>query len=370
MIELERHIEILLLKSDCVIVPGLGGFVTSHIAARYDDNDNTFIPPLRTLGFNAKLTLNDSMLVQSYSEAYDIGYPEAFNRIENEVDELKQDLSNNGSYELTDIGTLYLNEDGNIEFTPCEAGILTPDLYSLSSFEMKRLGQQSQSRQEKKHKPAAMQVATTDVRLAQKNEPGETSQVSDNKSNKADKSRTIEIRISAIRNFVAAVIAVILFLALGTPVNENSGHLRTSNMDNGIIHKLISERYNNVRNTKEIDLTVPKSSKADKAKEQAKPATTTVLKPERKAEPAKYEDNKSKSYYCIVLASRVTRKNATTYAEQLNKQGLDKVNVLDHNNSIKVVYGNYPSESEAFNALNRLRSDNVFNDAWVYHVRN
>ena len=126
VIELERHIEILLLKSDCVIVPGLGGFIASHEAARFDEADSMFIPPVRTLGFNPKLSINDSLLVQSYSEAYDLSYPEAYNRIENEVNELRQHIANNGSYELCDIGTLYLNDDGNMEFTPCEAGILTP----------------------------------------------------------------------------------------------------------------------------------------------------------------------------------------------------------------------------------------------------
>ena len=139
VIELERHIEILLLKSDCVIVPGLGGFVASHVNARYDEDDNMFIPPLRTLGFNPKLTLNDSLLAQSYSEAYDISYPEACGRIDNEVNELKQYICNNGSYFLNGIGTLSMNGYGNYEFVPCEAGILTPDLYSLSSFEMGRL---------------------------------------------------------------------------------------------------------------------------------------------------------------------------------------------------------------------------------------
>ena len=80
MIDLDRHIEILLLKSDCVIVPGLGGFVASHVAARYDAGDKMFIPPLRTLGFNPKLSVNDSLLVQSYSDAYDMSYPDALAR--------------------------------------------------------------------------------------------------------------------------------------------------------------------------------------------------------------------------------------------------------------------------------------------------
>ena len=57
VIELERHIEILLLSNDCVIVPGLGGFMTHHIDARYDEQDNMFLPPLRTLGFNPQLNI-------------------------------------------------------------------------------------------------------------------------------------------------------------------------------------------------------------------------------------------------------------------------------------------------------------------------
>ena len=109
-----------------------------HVDAHYDEEENIFLPPLRTLGFNPLLKLNDSLLAQSYIEAYDISYPEATRRIEEEVNELKQHLRNKGVYELEDIGTLRLNDEGNYIFEPCEAGILTPTLYGLSSFEMKR----------------------------------------------------------------------------------------------------------------------------------------------------------------------------------------------------------------------------------------
>ena len=104
VIELERHIEILLLSNDCVIVPELGGFMTHHIDARYIEEEATFLPPLRTLGFNPQLKINDSLLAQSYVEAYDISYPEALQRIEDEVEELKMHLQNDGFYELNDIG--------------------------------------------------------------------------------------------------------------------------------------------------------------------------------------------------------------------------------------------------------------------------
>lgn len=89
MIQIQRHIEILLLSHDCVIVPGFGGFIAHHVDARYDEDDRLWLPPYRTLGFNPQLTLNDSLLAQSYVEAYDMSYPDALRQIEAEVEELK-----------------------------------------------------------------------------------------------------------------------------------------------------------------------------------------------------------------------------------------------------------------------------------------
>ena len=45
MIELSRHIESLMLKHDCVIVPGLGGFVTQYVPARRVEGEQLFLPP-------------------------------------------------------------------------------------------------------------------------------------------------------------------------------------------------------------------------------------------------------------------------------------------------------------------------------------
>ena len=85
MIELSRHIEALLLEHDCVIVPGLGGFVTQYVPACRLPDEVLFLPPHRTVGFNAELTLNDGLLVQSYMQAYDTSYPETVRMIEEAV---------------------------------------------------------------------------------------------------------------------------------------------------------------------------------------------------------------------------------------------------------------------------------------------
>ena len=224
MIELDRHIEILLLNNDCVIVPGLGGFMTHHVEARYDADDQMFLPPLRTLGFNPQLTMNDSLLVQSYIEAYDISYPEALRRIESEVEELKQHIDAAGCYELNDIGVLSMNEEGKYLFTPCEAGILTPALYGLSSFEMKPIVTAAVPVVEEK--PEAETEETTATILA----PLTTDDEAD------DEERALVIKMSWIRNTVAIAAAILAFFLMTTPVsNSNSTQMNMGQLNNPLL---------------------------------------------------------------------------------------------------------------------------------------
>ena len=175
-----------------------------HICARYDEKEHLFLPPLRTLGFNPQLKMNDSLLVQSYVEAYDLSYPEALRRIEDEVEELKQHLENEGEYELNDIGTLSVNEDGNYIFSPCEAGILTPELYGLGTFDMASL----------KAAPTATLAATQEeVHETSIKEPhienAETEATEDKETD--DEERALVIKMSWIRNAVAVAAALLVF---------------------------------------------------------------------------------------------------------------------------------------------------------------
>ncbi|MDE6465278.1 MAG: SPOR domain-containing protein, partial [Duncaniella sp.] len=59
MINLSSHIEYLLLRHDCVVVPGLGALLVHEVHARFDADSCTFMPPSRSLGFNPAVTHND-----------------------------------------------------------------------------------------------------------------------------------------------------------------------------------------------------------------------------------------------------------------------------------------------------------------------
>jgi len=355
VIGLERHIEILLLNNDCVIIPGLGGFVASHVSARYDEDECMFLPPLRTLGFNQKLNINDSLLVQSYSEYYDISYPEALARIESESNELKQRIMNNGSYELNDIGTLYLNEEGNMEFEPCEAGILTPELYSLSSFDMKR---KAVSLSNNKRESVTLRDNANGLNENADliNNKQETAKENENQQSE----KTISIKLSLLRNVAAAIITIIVFLAISSPVGNNGKVIKMSSIDNGVIGGLFDNGCKNVVNKKEVKLVASKNATP------ASPSNATKKNVEKIGKKASIPDD----YYCIVLASQVSKGNAEAFVNTLSSRGFKEAAVLSKaKKSIKVIYGKYQSENEAYNKLREMRTSEYFKEAWVYHVK-
>ena len=69
--------------------------------------------------------------------------------------------------------------------------------------------------------------------------------------------------------------------------------------------------------------------------------------------------------------SRLERLIGKEAVERLAAKGLTKAGVLvEKNNSVKVVYGRYADEGEAYDTLNGMRGNDVFSEAWVYHVKN
>jgi len=366
VIELERHIEILLLDNDCVIVPDLGGFMAHYSEAHYDDSDQMFLPPSRTLGFNPALKMNDSLLAQSYIEAYDISYPEALKRIEDEVNELRQHIENEGYYELNDIGVLRVNEYGSYEFEPCEAGILTPALYGLSSVEIDPLESIAPAFVETKTRPVKIETATNSETKEEKaREVKMTSPLFDEDDND-DK---VHIRVSVLRNIAAAAIAMFAFFLISTPLNNGSRkEMSMLNMNTETLTRILPKTtVQGVAEVKGItakelnkkeENAIQKTEVENQKTSSSSVSENQVVKPEEQNLP----------YYTIVLASHVSKKNAAAYVEKLHKAGFNEAQVYSGRSTTRVIFNQYKSEAEAYGALHEMREYTEFNDAWVYKV--
>lgn len=365
MIQLQRHIEILLLSHDCVIIPGFGGFIAHHVDAHYDEGDRLWLPPYRTLGFNHQLTLNDSLLVQSYVEAYDMSYPDALRQIESEVEELKGILHSEGEYVMDGVGTLSVNIEGNIEFEPCEAGILSPEVYGLSDFSFKRL---------KDAKPLIEVTSTVSkakvetVEQDEEQSPALLEFTTDEDTE--EESRAVVIKMSWVRNAVAIAAAVACFFLLATPIaNSNLGNKTMSQLQGNIIYKLMPKDSNMTPAQP-----VSEAEEISEAKEEIKEKVVTP----KDASVASNNDVKAaevkavevkKDTYCIVLASQVKRSNAEEFVSQLKKRGITDARIYVENNTLRVICGEYNNQADAYSHLNKIVSDIDFSDAWVYQIK-
>ena len=363
VIELERHIEILLLNNDCVIVPDLGGFMAHYSEAHYDDRDQMFLPPMRTLGFNPALKMNDSRLAQSYIEAYDISYPEAILRIEDEVSELRQHIENEGSYELNDLGILKMNEYGNYEFEPCEAGILTPTLYGLSTVEMEPLVNMTSSFVEAKTRPIKVEsILENDAKETVHEEKAQEVEMSSSYY-KDDNDDKVHIPVSVLRNIMAAAIAIFGFFLISTPLNNGSSkEMSMLNFDTETLTRILPKAT--IQGNAEV-----KGMKASEVHNDAVVKYDNETTDKTNKDIASVEREITVPYYTLVLASQVSKKNASLYVEKLHKAGFNEAKIFTSHSSTRVIFNRYKTEAEAYNALREMREYTEFHEAWVYQVK-
>lgn len=359
MIELARHIEILLLDNDCVIIPGFGGFVTHHVSARRVEEENLFLPPYRTLGFNPAMKLNDGLLVQSYMTAYDASYPEAIRIVNSKVHKLEDILHKEGEYELHGIGVLRENIQGQYTFKPLEAGILSPNLYGLSSFEFKTIQQLTKEQAEEK---AAIEAAKL---VAQKKaeaalEPAFIRETEKKIVEMKPRSRKRERYI----NIAAAAIAVIFISLLALPFATNLGKA-TSEMKKTMSQTMTEDSRSMV--TKVIDAMGMKTTN-NVATPTVKAPETEEIKTDSKAKEETVVTPKETGKYTLVLACQVGKKNAQTFINRLyEREGIQAE--IQEDKFISIIYSQFNTQDEAYRKLNELKHIPEFKKAWVKEIK-
>ena len=389
MKELARHIEVLLLENDCVIVPGLGGFIAHNKAAEFKDSANVFCPPVRTIGFNPQLIINDGLLAQSYMQAYDTDFPDASRKIESVVSQIKDSLYKNGQAELENIGTLYYTMAGVYGFEPYQNAFFSPSLYGLGSFSISPLSEL---------KPVKETIVEPRIMI-------ETVPSSDEDRKAKAKQRHIIKRMAEHAVGIAA--AVILFFVLSVPVEntylDNSSYaslgaetmldaIRSKSMATASLETKDIKQNNkqNIRNnvntlrpvavkSVKIEKAEPKTSKEVKAsptavkKETIK--TETVKTEAVKTETVKAETKSTKEVQksntvqnkglFVIVASLQTMQDAEKELAKFKKQGYNEATILASDNRYRIALYRFTDKSKAYEKINELRKDEQFKTAWL-----
>lgn len=381
MIELAQHIEVLLLENDCVIVPGLGGFVAHYTPAMRVAEENVFLPPTRIIGFNPQLKMNDGLLVQSYMAVYDTDFSDATRIVEKEVAYIFTALHEEGKVDLPNIGELRYSIHGTYDFAPYDHKITTPYLYGLDSFEMQELAELKKPYMEKTIRYSVPVVPE-------------------------DKKRRVEIKFnrSYLSNAVAMIAVVALFFFLSTPI-EN-----TEVVEGNYAQLLPNELFEMIEKESLAINPIVVSRKADtpkasaqkntgqKAKKKVVPVTVREVKvgqanaqnapvvsqPKQQAAEVssstsvttKSEIQKttagtvapslvSAQKYHVIIASVGTEKDAEAMAKQLIEKGYPHAKAIVGDGKMRVSIESCGTETEAYQALNRVRQNETYKNAWV-----
>lgn len=102
----------LFLDHDCVVVPGLGGFVFHVVPARYDADARVLVPPGREVVFNPRLIHNDGVLAHALAVDAGLPYAEALAVVEQEAAAMRNVLAAGEPVILTGVGRLYRADEG------------------------------------------------------------------------------------------------------------------------------------------------------------------------------------------------------------------------------------------------------------------
>ena len=107
MNNIDPIIKELLVLHDCVIFPGLGGFVAQYATSSISDNNLTFKPPFKQILFNKNLTNNDGLLANSISKEWGISYEESVEKISSLLFKINNEIKTNKQFSFEGIGILY-----------------------------------------------------------------------------------------------------------------------------------------------------------------------------------------------------------------------------------------------------------------------
>ena len=392
IVDLSKHIEILLRDHNCVIVPDFGGFIANYRSAVIDRDHQRIIPPSKSILFNGKLTSNDGLLANAIAVEDKIAYPDALQLIANKVADWKTSLKEGQRVEVGEFGFLYREQD-QIVFEQSRELNLLLQAYGLSS--VKFVGFEQEAVLEKPIKEEKQKLVEPVSINGSKTEPvkqeeakeivvlsGESEQVAEQK----------EVPVVSITSatekrgrwkYLAAVAAIpLLFYSYWIPV-------KTDFLDTGKIQMADFNpiKHNPVRHYQkrlESDFIPFEEQKSESWEELTSDISEHVevynyaldddfyipVRLDREADivEEEMEDNaapvvNSELPYHVIGGCFSIEDNANQLVIDLKKQGY-AAHVLDKKNGLyRVSSGDYASRSEAKNALSGFK--NAGFSGWV-----
>lgn len=130
--KIASYIGDLLYEHECIVIPGLGGFISNDKHAEINDENDTFSPPGKNIAFNAHLQLNDGLLLNHIAVKENISHKKARIKIESFVQKCQHALQSGKRIHFHKIGILQKDDSGNFIFEADQSYNYQADSFGLT----------------------------------------------------------------------------------------------------------------------------------------------------------------------------------------------------------------------------------------------
>ncbi|WP_093369369.1 HU domain-containing protein [Psychroflexus sediminis] len=114
----EEYIQDLLYRYECVIVPGLGAFVTQKNTSIYHADSHKFSPPSRKLTFNKAIQNHDGLLAETIAKGESMDFESAKHKIQLFVNDFQTALNLEKVIDIPRLGRFHQDKEGKVSFEP------------------------------------------------------------------------------------------------------------------------------------------------------------------------------------------------------------------------------------------------------------
>ncbi len=132
--KIARYIGDLLYDYECIVIPGLGGFLTNEKPASIHPVTHHFRPPYKQILFNSFLKTNDGLLLNYIAREEGISYKEAKEQLDHFVLLCHNALKEGKRINFHKVGFLYLNQNEQLSFEQDNSVNYNSDAFGLSTF--------------------------------------------------------------------------------------------------------------------------------------------------------------------------------------------------------------------------------------------
>ncbi|MDD2256674.1 MAG: hypothetical protein PHI57_06125, partial [Bacteroidales bacterium] len=334
-----KQLERLMTEHDCIVVPGLGGFVQNGEPAQLIIEKETFIPRGKSIGFNARLTFNDGTLVQSYQESYKLDFDEAMGRIKQAVSTVQDRLGTGMIVSFGNIGTLQKGETGTLQFRSENRTCFASQSYGLARFSY----------------PALAHRRMTEVT--------EANRVTKQATLSSDREYIhVRIKRSSFYHSVVAAAACLLMLFISKPASELNTY---ETQEAFLLHGYLSTEDEITSSVMEVATPIVESAEIIPSEIAEAPINEEVVPVQ-----ATIENTAPIKQYLVIISSFPNRASAEKWIENHAQGMYEQAAIVEGSGRARVYIHQNTDKSSATEYLETLKVTHPeHSDAWIYATK-